>query len=344
MISNCKHYVAIITSVFALLSSATSAMYGQPEPGRAGFGPYNGAFIASGLGLKKKLPPDVPLTESSPWSLYCWFNSSGQIASRTLIAGVGDVSSGGDGQRFLAIDNGTLAFWYGREKLISSKALLAGEGWHFIAATFDGSSLVLYSDGLEAARTAFVVSSVAPVLQLAPAEAPWKYSVHFAGKIFGLTFVDHSLQPADLQSMNSNHENFQLAEFETGSKTWPIQTKAQAGYRAPQDPATLPRSSAPFAKPVAKIDVVSGPALRSHDADHWTVAGGWHLAAASSVAAGGGQISQAGFPTARLVSGDRTRNGAHHAYRSRRLPGPRFRAQQHGNSGATEQTGLLVSD
>ena len=63
--------------------------------------------------------------------------------------------------------------------------------------------------------------------------------------------------------------------FEAGSKPWPIQTRGQAGYRAPQDPATMPTSRAPFSAPVAITRPPVGPSLTQSGDLEWNFPDVW---------------------------------------------------------------------
>ncbi|HWF91325.1 MAG TPA: glycoside hydrolase family 2 TIM barrel-domain containing protein, partial [Terriglobales bacterium] len=91
--------------------------------------------------------------------------------------------------------------------------------------------------------------------------------------------------------------DFSTVEFEDGSKPWPVQTRGQAGYRAPQDPSTMPRSKAPFSRPVAQPLPPSHEALLPNGENDWTIVGDWKLAEAPKVSAEGPQISTNGFNT-----------------------------------------------
>ena len=74
-----------------------------------------------------------------------------------------------------------------------------------------------------------------------------------------------------------------------------MQTHGQAGYRAPQDPATMPLSKAVFSKPAAHPVPAAQPALQPNGANEWTIASGWRLIAAPDVTADGSAISVPGF-------------------------------------------------
>ncbi len=275
------------------LHAVAFAQYRMPPPTE--YGPFNGVFIPSGLGLVKKLPADrIPAGPDSPWSMYCWIKPASAIPERTLVGGIGDPQSAA--VRYLALDGGKVSFWSGNSNLISAPAALDGKGWHFIAATWDGNAVTLYADNSAGVTSTSNPATVEPILHIAPHRQSWPNAVHFSGKIASFAFVPHALAAADLQALGAHPPQFDLIEYEAGSKNWPVQTRAQAGYRAPQDPATLPKSNAPPARPVAHSPY-TGPVLVQNGIGNWTVAGGWRLAAAPQVSAQPAQISQPGFQT-----------------------------------------------
>ena len=55
-----------------------------------------------------------------------------------------------------------------------------------------------------------------------------------------------ALTADEIKTTSEHPVDFQTVLFEEASKPWPFQTSQQAGYRAPQDPSTMPRSKAPF--------------------------------------------------------------------------------------------------
>ena len=67
------------------------------------YGPYNGVFLADGLGLRVPLSNahDSLLLAESPWSIYCWIRPSKIVKDPQLVAGIGNVSA--EYSRFLAI-------------------------------------------------------------------------------------------------------------------------------------------------------------------------------------------------------------------------------------------------
>src|SRR5450631_2704644 len=184
--------------------------------------------------------------------------------------------------------------WLGKDNTLSGAANFDPGKWHFLAATFDGEQVRLYADGAQVATGKLDLGSVSPSLEIAPPFLPSENFRHFGGSITSLTLVRSVLSGEEVKHLSQKPDDFSSLEFEEGSKAWPVQTRGQAGYRAPQDPATMPRSKAPFSSPVAK----TAPAqeiLQANRAGQWTMAAGWHMLPAPKVTADGSAISQTNF-------------------------------------------------
>jgi len=118
---------------------------------------------------------------------------------------------------------------------------------------------------------------------------------HFGGQIASFTLLRHALSDSEFHQLYIARPDFSVLMFEAGSKPWPLQTRGQAGYRAPQDPATMPTARAPFSPAVAIQRPPVGPSLEPTGADEWTFSDGWTLRQAPKVDADGAQISSASF-------------------------------------------------
>ncbi|MGC2502244.1 MAG: LamG domain-containing protein, partial [Silvibacterium sp.] len=213
------------------------------------YGPYNGTFLTGGDGLEKKITEnDTVLEADAPWTFFAWVNPSEVPTAPELVAGFGSPED--EYSRYLALAPGKLILWGGKNNSLEASVTLAPGQWHFIAASFDGQQFHLYSDGAQVATGSLILGSVANTLDLAPGtrEPGWS---HFGGKIAGLTLAREALTADAIAQISKKGDDFAMAVFEEGSKPWPVQTRGQAGYRAPQDASQMPRSKAPFTAPVA---------------------------------------------------------------------------------------------
>ena len=268
------------------------------------YGPFNGAFLVDGDGLEKALGEhDSVLRADSPWSLYCWVRLDQDAKLPTLLAGVGETSD--EYSRYLALDTGRLMLWAGRDNSLEASADLRSGEWHLLAATFDGIDFRLFSDGSQVATGQLALGSVAAVLRVAPPVVPWANGKHFAGKIAGLRLLREALAPDRIGELHSKPPDFSLVEFEEGSKPWPVQTRGQAGYRAPQDPATLPRSKTSIPAPASSLfrprpKKQANARLVASGDGQWTL-GGWELVPAPELQAEGGELSRPAVDTKRWM-------------------------------------------
>ena len=257
------------------------------------YGPYNGIFLPDGEGLDKKLTEnDTVLEAASPWTLYAWVNADQAASKPTLIAGLGKPED--EYARYVAYAPGKLILWGGQDNSLEAPVALAPARWHLIAATFDGERFRLYYDGAQVAIGSLVLGSVSGVLGMAPSAPPAPGWGHFGGKIAGLTVLRESLAGNVIDDVYLKGRSETEPVYEEGSKPWPVQTRGQAGYRAPQDASQMPRSKAPFSAPVAKPLPPARDPLQADGDNQWTV-GGWVLAEAPKVQAAGAAISARGF-------------------------------------------------
>ncbi len=289
-------FLFCLTQPFADAQSApVSAFPPQGTLVPALYGPFNGVFLAGGVGLKKPLGEHDPIFGTDmPWTLSCWVRSEEEISGSTLLAGVGDPLD--EYSRFLSIEHGKLAFRMGEEDSLVSATGLAPGAWHLLAVSFDGVWNHLFMDGQEVASGKLILGAVSPGFEMAPDKLPpWADGRHFGGRIAELMLRRSALSQPVIAEMYKQRPNFSLVEFEQGSESWPVQTRGQAGLRAPQDPSTLPRSKAPFAEPIAQPLPPMKPALERESENHWTLARGWRLTEAAKAGGDGSTISRAGF-------------------------------------------------
>lgn len=260
------------------------------------YGPFNGHFLTGGMGLEKPLPNTDPLLKAvTPWTMSAWVQLPAASTKLTLIAGMGDARD--EQSRFFAMMNGRLALWFGKDNALVASAPPAAAPWHFLAATFDGQIVRLYCDGAEVAKGTLIYGRVAAKVSMAPAQTAVPGAAPFGGYIAQWTVSRAVRTDAEIAAMAKQRPEFALIRYEEGSKPWPVQTWGQAGYRAPQDPVTLPRSLAPFSAPKAGPEPLAKTTLRKDSDGAWTLSGGWKLTPAPKVTATPEEISKPGFRT-----------------------------------------------
>jgi hypothetical protein len=286
--------LALASSLAAAQPPSAPAPTDPPQ-----FGPYNGTFLADGLGLRVPITDarDPVLLADSPWSLFCWFKAAEPVTEFELVAGMG--SPAAEYARYLAIDAGKVTLWMGEDNQITGPGNITPGEWHLLAASFDGSRFHLFIDGQSAASGALILGSVNPLLQMAPNAGPGiAPGRHFGGQIASFTLLRHALSASDMHQLYLARPDFSVLQFEAGSKPWPLQTRGQAGYRAPQDPATMPTSRAPFSPAVAIKRPPVGPSLTQSGDGEWSFSDGWMMREAPKVENGpygGAEISSAAY-------------------------------------------------
>jgi hypothetical protein len=291
--------VASIHYAFGQTASSTASSANINFP--MSFGPYNGHFLADGKGLTKSLAAQENIFKSgSSWTIYCWVRGGELQHSSNLLAGLGDPED--EYSRYLGVIDGKFIFWGGHGSVLTGNVSPRPAIWHLLAATFDGAITRLYVDGAEVANGKLPFGAVTPELEMAPEVLPWQDGHHFGGNIADLTIEARAMSAASLKRLFTNPVDFSLINFEEGSKDWPVQTVGQAGYRAPQDPSTMPRSNAPFSPPVVHVEPIKGAGLFQNAVNDWTLASGWKLVADPRVHATAEQLSRTGFNTADWLS------------------------------------------
>ena len=276
-------------------------------PVRPVAGPYDGRFISGSVGISHDLDPaSSVLAAGAPFTLAGWFDGRSGAPGPVLLATLGDRKQP-QARRLLLDAQGRLAFDLGGRLVASSRRALPA-GPHLLAATYDGRVLRLYVDGAAAGEGAAATSALPapppeneyqldqkPRFDLAPREMESAPNQHFAGLVRDAALYDRALSPAQLRALAARPPGPTPLGMDEGAKPWPLQTKGQAGYDAPQPPGTLPVSAAPPTAPVAR-PAYAGPALPRSGPGLWTLAGGWRLASAPDLkGADGSAISRPGY-------------------------------------------------
>jgi hypothetical protein len=270
-----SRFAAILTVLAILLQAAMHAQ--APAAPAEAYGPFNAVFLADGPGLNKPLSPwasldglaevamdqqgsngpvmqDPLLGGRAPWTLVFWFQLSEPVQGRALLAGIGDPA--GEDARFIGMDGNRLGLWLGHGKgadgLVAGGDALDPAKWHLAAAVSDGEHVTLYADRNQTATSTLAQGSVAPMLAMGPEAVAGVSTAHFGGKIAGLKIYRVALTAGQVKAIADAPPDFDLPAYEEASQRWPVQTRSQAGYAAPQDPATMPRGKGEIQKPAAR--------------------------------------------------------------------------------------------
>jgi Exo-beta-D-glucosaminidase Ig-fold domain/Concanavalin A-like lectin/glucanases superfamily/Glycosyl hydrolases family 2/Glycosyl hydrolases family 2, sugar binding domain/Glycosyl hydrolases family 2, TIM barrel domain len=280
--------IVALTLSSAIASAQTPSVTDPPQ-----FGPYNATILPDAGGLIKAIsdPHDPILAANASWTLSCWINTAEPPNALQIVAGFGRATAAG--ARYLAIDRGKLALWTGDASQIAGPANLTPNQWHLLTASFDGTEARLFADGQPIASGKINLGTSLPVLQMAPLAT----AHHFGGHIASFTIARRPLSEDEIHRSFIARPDFTLSQFEEASKPWPFQTRGQAGYRAPQDPSTMPTSRAPIpSTPLVAIKrAPAGPSLTKTNPGEWTFSDGWALREAPKVDADGPRVSTAAY-------------------------------------------------
>lgn len=287
------------------------------------YGPWNAVVLPDGPGLTKPVASpsnydsptasqlerplanrDAQSQSSDPilrgraaWTIVFWFRADELLEGTSLLAGMGDSSA--EDARYVALHGNRLALWLGRgavsSVLVESSEPLTGAGWHMAAASSNGDAVTLFSDGSPVGSAALNQGQIAAIAQIAPSPLAQPGSRHFGGRVSSFEIYREALSAEAIAAMAAVPPSFEVPTYEEASPRWPVETSAQAGYSAPQDPSTLPRGVAPFGKPVAKPLRATDLKAELKGTNPWRIEGGWKLIAAPQVNASGEDISNVGF-------------------------------------------------
>jgi len=283
----------------AALAQASQGLGQAGGAGPGSFGPFDAQFPAGGDQLIKPMPTPpadgmpaaapASLPGTGPWTLRSWVQAETVPAGLTVLGGLAP-APGGAG-RFLALVEGKPALMIGNEMISGGPAVSPGR-WVFIAASFEAGTARLYVNGKEMANGKLTPGALLTGLILAPRRNSPVGATPFAGRLAGFAFVPKRVAEADLQALAARAPDADLIQFQSGSPTWPVQTRQMVGQTAPQDPWTRPVSKAPFSAAVA-IPAPNEPPLLP-DGFGWLLKS-WRLTAAPGVTAGAAALSVPGY-------------------------------------------------
>jgi hypothetical protein len=257
------------------------------EPTHAG--PYLAHLLAGGPALIKPLPEELAGTVARTEEL--WVRTDTPDAD-ALIAGIGDPDSS---SCYFELQQGHPGVGSASGASLLATTTLSPGIWHLLALSDDGQITTLYVDGNVAGTGHSPKSDLAPEIELAP--DPDGDLQRFSGDIGGFSVRLGARSAAKIAHDFATPPDFDAQLREENAKPWPVQTKQQVGYRAPQDPGLMPHGAAPE-RPHARPLPPPAPTLKEARAGAWEIAANWQLysnADKSVQPDDGAKISQPGY-------------------------------------------------
>lgn len=271
--------MAKFAKLVLIVSSALSAFTASaavPDNG----GPYNVRILSGGIGVSRDMQSPL-LTANAPFSISTWVRAD--VASGTIVA-LGDPAGS---CRCLGFENGKLVFRAGAHS-VEARAVRPGV-WTHVAVSYDGTVVRLFVDGKPSGEQAMALPAINGRIGIAPVTPG---QLHFGGDIVGATVHDVALSSGDVAADFVRRPAFDVVHMWRVGQGWEWQFKANTGLWRPQDPWTLPKSSAPPTKPVAK-PVANVPPLQKLDDNRWQI-NNWSMIEAPKVVHGGDMLSRPG--------------------------------------------------
>ncbi|AOL95697.1 glycoside hydrolase family 2 protein [Porphyrobacter sp. LM 6] len=276
--------LAFLLVLGALAAPVTSASAQAATAGVILAGPLNAVFPPAGNAIRKDFP--VAVDPQSTWTIKSWVRIDlPSDGARTVLS---LIDQGGNAVVDVGIRSGRIFAESAAGRAVSSVHGKPGE-WLLVTLTADSTGLALQVSGERVVRSRFQPSAAAVAVIMAP-RAEGKDV--FRGAIASLTMWQGN--PPLVARTDWRKPDERLIQFETGSPTWPLQTKQTMGLASPQDPASLPVSRAPDAKGPPAAKPAPTAALTPAGEGRWVV-GAWRLAAAPDVSTAPATISRPDF-------------------------------------------------
>lgn len=144
--------------------------------------------------------PGLPVKANDKWSMNMYVKIDKQMPSRTVIAGFGKCEDGPEGgARYLAKFGGGAHFW-SRNQDVASKTQLDVNKWQMLTATYDGTTLRLYKDGVKIGEGSPVFTGEENSVSLAPMD-PWERMRQFSGELRDFTIWNSALGEGAIEAL-----------------------------------------------------------------------------------------------------------------------------------------------
>ncbi len=231
-----------LASMTALCWGLAASAQTTPAPATP-LGPINADLPQGGDAYRRAIVA-TPVAAAS-WTLSAWVQPKTVQGKGTtmLIGGFGDPKAGP--RRYLALVDGQPA-------LVTEAGVVQGGGdadrnkWTHIAASYDGKVVRLFVNGRQVVQRGLSLEPVTGVATLAPRD----YQPVFAGKVIDFRMVREVVDPLTLRLAARRAPDPAKLALQTGSPSWPYQTRQMQGRRCRRTPGPCP-SPRPRSRPAA---------------------------------------------------------------------------------------------
>lgn len=247
-------------------------------------GPVNAAFPPIGEAIRKDLA--APLTPQAAWTIKGWIRIDSQSEEPRTVAAL--VDKAGHTVFELGISNG-LIFASADTRQIKAPAKGRTGDWLLVTLTSAPDGTTLQVGDEPPVKMDLHLPGEAVAVLLAPRSGGHK---SFGGAVARFTIWAGNATASRAADWQKPEQD--LIQFETGSPSWPIQTKQYVGQVGPQDPSTLPVSRSGQLPPLPAAQPRPSAPLQATAAGRWKV-GAWRFVAQPETPAPAEKISAPGF-------------------------------------------------
>lgn len=263
---------------------------------QAGAGPYLAHVISGGAELRKDISPALAHAQNG-WTQELWLKAPEPIEETQITAGAGDAAH--PGARYFLLGKNRLGLWDGQRQVISVDVTVDWTHWHLLTATGDAKRGSLALDGHDVGQFEVQGDVNSSFLMLSPVSPPGLDATRFNGWIGGFSLYPFQFTAEQLAASFAQPPNFTAQLPEENAKPWPLQTRTQAGYLAPQPPELMPHGLIPASSPKAQPISDAAPLVQDGE-DAWQIANRWSLLSNEDgqlKSSDGARISSPGFTT-----------------------------------------------
>jgi hypothetical protein len=163
---------------------------------------YTLAEVTSELrGTTVKDVAGLPTRGSDPWTINAFVRSKQEPKNRTVIFGFGRCNGDnreGMGRYFCKFANGLQLWVHNRD--VATRAMFDVDGWQMLTATYDGTTLLVFKDGVRVGERAIALSDDENQINIAPLD-PWEHRRQFDGEIRDFTIWNAALSEDAIRTL-----------------------------------------------------------------------------------------------------------------------------------------------